>query len=46
MKGRRSRPKRKAIAIVLIGDWEWMGEIGLAVVIDSLAVDWVSDWVV
>ncbi len=48
MKGRRSRPRRKEIRRGLMGDlglMGWMGKMGL-VVVDSLAVDWVSVWVV
>lgn len=48
IRGIRRRPRRKAIAMGLMGDlglMGWMGKMGL-VVVDSLAVDWVSVWVV
>lgn len=48
IRGKRRRPIIKAIAMGLMGDlglMGWMGKMGL-VVVDSLAVDWVSVWVV
>ena len=48
IRGMRRRPRRKEMAMGLMGDlgWMgWMGKMGL-VVVDSLAVDWVSVWVV
>lgn len=48
MRGKRRRPIIKAIAMGLMGDlglMGWMGKMGL-VVVNSLAVDWVSVWVV
>lgn len=48
MKGMRRRPRRKEIRRSLMGElglMGWMGKMGL-VVVDSLAVDWVSVWVV
>ena len=48
IRGKRRMPIIKAIAMGLMGDlglMGWMGKMGL-VVVDSLAVDWVSVWVV
>ena len=48
IRGMRRRPRRKEMAMGLMGDlglMGWMGKMGL-VVVDSLAVDWVSVWVV
>lgn len=48
IRGIRRRPIIKAIAMGSMGDlglMGWMGKMGL-VVVDSLAVDWVSVWVV
>ena len=48
IRGKRRRPIIKAIAMGLMGDLGLMGAVGMMglVVVDSLAVDWVSVWVV